>query len=287
MKIGISYDPFDSGRFARFGEKRFSIMKACGFDTLDYNLANTDSFLYTASEGEVEQFLQKEMVGIHCAEMTVSQVHGPWRCPPIDFTEADRRERFEKMRRSMWITSLLGCKNWVIHPIMPYGWEEIGTADAEKTWQENQAFFCRLLPVAKSYGLTICLENMPFEKFSISVPETTLRFVREMNDPNFKICFDTGHAAFYTGSKIGAQIRKLGAEIQVFHIHDTQRGQDLHLYPFMGGIDWQEFCRALQDIRFTGVFSLETAPSPKLSDALFCESARLLVKTAKQIADGE
>lgn len=183
----------------------------------------------------------------------------------------------------MWIASLLGCKNWVIHPIMPRGWEERDTAEAEQTWQMNQMFFRKLLQTARRCDLTICLENMPFEKFSISVPRTTLRFVQEMNDPRLKICFDTGHAAFYFGEKIGEEVCALGEEIRVFHIHDTQRRQDLHLYPFMGMIDWNDFAAALQKIRFNGVFSLETASSPKLSDDLFCESARLLAKYARQI----
>lgn len=283
MKIGISYDPFDTGRFARFGEKRFAAIKACGFDALDYCLAQTETALYTASETELEALIRDEREAITQAGLFVSQVHGPWRCPPVDFTEEDHAERLEKMRRSMWMTSLLGCKNWVIHPIMPFGWEEIGTADAEKTWQMNQTFLCKLLQTANAYDLTICLENMPFEKFSISVPKMTLRFVQEMNNTRLRICFDTGHAAFYSGEKIGEDVRALGDKIRAFHIHDTQRGQDLHLYPFIGVIDWADFAAALRDIHFEGVFSLETAPSPKLSDKLFCESARLLANCARQI----
>ena len=283
MKIGISYDPFDNGRFARFGEQRFAVIKACGFDALDYSLAHTETALYTGSETEAEAFIRAEREAMTQAGLFVSQVHGPWRCPPTDFTEEDRAERLEKMRRSMRMTALLGCKNWIIHPIMPLGWEEIGTAEAEKTWQMNQMFLRKLLQTAKAYDLTICLENMPFEKFSISVPNTILRFVQEMDDAHLKICFDTGHAAFYSGEKIGEAVRTLGDEIRVFHIHDTQRGQDLHLYPFMGVIDWGDFAAALRDIHFEGVFSLETAPSPKLSDEIFCECARLLAKCARQI----
>lgn len=29
---------------------------------------------------------------------------------------------------------------------------------------------------------------------TISTPEKTLEFIREMNDENFKFCLDTGHA---------------------------------------------------------------------------------------------
>ncbi len=53
--------------------------------------------------------------------------------------------------------------------------------------------------------------------------------------------------------------------------------------PFWGVIDWADFAAALRDIHYEGVFSLETPPSPKLSDKLFCESARLLAKCARQI----
>ena len=60
MKIGISYDPFDNGRFARFGEQRFAVIKACGFDALDYSLAHTETALYTGSETEAEAFIRAE-----------------------------------------------------------------------------------------------------------------------------------------------------------------------------------------------------------------------------------
>ena len=114
-------------------------------------------------------------------------------------------------------------------------------------------------------------------------PFDTGRFAQEMNDARLRICFDTGQAAFYSGEKIGEGVRALGDKIRVFHIHDTQRGQDLHIYPFLGVIDWADFAAALRDIHYEGVFSLETAPSPKLSDKLFCESARLLAKCARRI----
>lgn len=283
MKIGIAYDPFDAGRFARFGAARFETVKACGFDALDYALTHTQTALYTETAAQTEAFLRAERCAMEQAGLFVSQVHGPWRCPPIDFTEEDRAERLEKMRRSMWMAAQLGCKNWVIHPIMPLGWEEANTPQAEKTWDMNRAFMAQLLQTAKECGLTVCLENMPFETFSISYPETTLRFVKEMNDERLKICFDTGHAAFFRAEAIGDAVRQVGEEIRVFHIHDTQPRQDLHLFPFMGVIDWADFAAALREIHFDGVFSLETAPSAKLSDELFRASARLLAASARQI----
>ena len=64
------------------------------------------------------------------------------------------------MKKSIRAASILECKNWVIHPIMPFGVEDIDTGDAEKTWDMNVAFMKELLKTAKEYGVTICLENM-------------------------------------------------------------------------------------------------------------------------------
>ena len=111
-------------------------------------------------------------------------------------------------------------------------------------------------------------------------PFDTRRFAQEMNDARLRICFNTGQAAFYSGEKIGEGVRALGDKIRVFHIHDTRRGQDLHISPFLGVIDWADFAAALRDIHYEGVFSLifcsqfdvpgwhENLYDPTLADAI-------------------
>ncbi len=282
MKIGISGNMYNNA-YDRWGEERYKKMKEHGFSCMDFGMANTRTVIYTSTEEELKKLMEHEKQLAQEAGIEFSQVHGPWRWPARDFTEEDRAERMEKMKRSIYATSLLGCKYWVVHPIMPYGTDEVDTEDAKKTWELNLSFMGELLKTAKEYGVTICLENMPMHKFSMAKPDAILKFVKIINDENFKICLDTGHVSVFPGLSAGDAVRALGKEIKTLHVHDNKVERDLHLPPYSGIIDWKDFVLALKEIEFDGVFSLETLPPVQYSDGLFEQMCILLCNMSKEI----
>lgn len=285
MKIGIGIEAsfIDRQGYGRWGEDTYNKLKEFGYSCVDFNMADTESIIYTAPKEESDAMLLHEKELALRAGIEINQAHGPWRCPVQDFTEADRIERMDKMKKSIRATAILGCKNWVIHPLMPYGTEEINTENAQKTWDINLTFMSELLKTAKEYDITICLENMPMHKFSLAKPSDILRFVQTINNEHFKICLDTGHVAVFDDLVLADETRRLGKEIRALHVHDNRNNLDLHLMPYLGVIDWESFAIALKDIQFDGCFSLETAPSKKLSDVLFEDTSRLLLKISQEI----
>lgn len=280
MRTGITNGSFA----AKYGEKRYEKMKAFGFDATDFDLSNTDTVFYTANEAESDRLLLEEKRLADEAGIEIWQVHGPWRWPPHDLTDEDRAERLEKMKRSLRMTSLLGCKYWVIHPVLPYGTEDLPAGLGEKTWEMNRAFQRELLNEAKKYGVTVCLENMPWVKFSIASPEQTLTFVKEMNDEQYKMCYDTGHCNVFPGLKIADELRRIKDEVRVLHVHDNKWNGDMHLFPFFGTSDWDAFSAALREIGFDGVLSLETAPPVSLPLDAFEPMMEGLSRIAASIA---
>lgn len=282
MKIGIAFNLYGKGH-ARYGKDRFLKIAQCGFSAIDYQLADTDSAFYSMSDGELENKMRSERQESERAGIEISQVHGPWRYPPEDSTEENRAERMEKMKKSIVMTHFLGCKNWVVHPIMPYGTEELDTDHAQKTWDLNLKFMSELLEFAKKYDVTICLENMPMRNFSMAKPAQILKFVRTMNDEQFKICLDTGHVAVFPELNLGNVVRELGNELRVMHVHDNMGDTDSHLMPTRGCIDWNELADSLKEIGFDGVFSLETGPSSSLDDAAYETAGRELCDLVKHI----
>lgn len=281
MKIGIYFNPFDKG-LARFDDK-FSKISKCGFSAVDYNMADTNTELYTLDYEKLKSkmFLEREDAKQHGIE--ISQVHGPWRWQPQDATYEQRAERMEKMKKSILLTEELGCKNWVIHPIMPYGVNDANTDNAQKTWDLNYEFMTHLLEFAKKHNVTICLENMPMLGFSMARPSQILKFVKEINDNNFKICLDTGHVAVFQDLSLGDVVRELGKEIKVLHIHDNMGDVDTHLKPTYGCINWKDFATALKEIDFDDVFSLETLLDESLDDISFEKECVDLCNIAKSI----
>ena len=280
MKIGIEYK---NSLGATLGSSALEKLKSLGYDALDYQIADTKSEIYAMSEEESLAFLRRERERIEKAGLFVNQVHGPWRWPPRDYEEADRIERMEKMKRSMRMAVALGARYWIVHPLMPFGIEDIGSGKEEETHSINLAFMRELLAEAKKNGLVICLENMPFPKFSIATPEAILNFVKEIGDEDFRICLDTGHVGTYEDLDLAEETLRLGSYIKALHVHDTFTSHDYHLAPYSGKHDWEKFGAALLAIGYEGVCSLETWPSAALPLDLLEDELALLAKKAKYI----
>ncbi len=280
MMLGINV-----GSYSRWGEKRYEKIKEHGFSCVDFNMMGTDNFPYCDSLAETEKKLTAEKELAATEGIEIYQVHGPWHWPPNDSTTELRNQKFEHIKRSLWATSVLGCKNWVLHPIMPCGISERGTEEAKITLDVNLEFMRRVVDVAKGYGITVCFENMPMRDLSIATPYEILDFVRLINDDNFKICLDTGHVVTFPELSVGQCVRDLGNEIRAFHIHDSFPDRDLHLLPYFGTIDWEDFSKALKEINFNGGICLETAPPYKLPNDIYEELCISLGKIMKKITE--
>lgn len=259
MKIGVY-----TGNLSRWGDEKYRMLKSLGYSCVDYNLADTEVAPYTLNGQEFAAYLLAEKALVTDAGIEISQIHGPWRWPPEDSTVENRAERMEKMKTSIRATALLGCSNWVVHPIMPFGIEDIGTGKEQETWDMNLAFMQELLDTAKEYDVTICLENMPMTKFSLGAPKDILRFVKEIDDSHFRICLDTGHVSVFPGLSPANALRELGEYVRVLHVHDNDGQYDRHWIPGNGVIDWTDFGKALKESKYQGVFSLETVPAAVL-----------------------
>lgn len=244
---------------------------------------DTKCFPYCDSLEETKTNLLAERQLAEASDVEIYQVHGPWCWPPDDTTEKLRNLKLENIKRSLWATSVLGCKNWVIHPIMPYGIDDKGTENQPLTLEINLKFMNKVLKIAKQYDITVCLENMPMRNFSLATPHEILNLVKLINDDNFKICLDTGHVATFPELSAAQAVRDLGTEIRAFHIHDSFPDRDLHLLPSFGTIDWNDFSNALKDINYTGALCLETAPPRNLPNDIYEEMCVILAKIVNNV----
>lgn len=277
MKIGIV-----SHAHSVWGDEGYKKLAALGYSAFDFDTISSNNPIYTLNEEEVERHLAHHKALADEAGIIFSQVHGPWQCPPKDSNEEERAERMDKMKKSIAACARLDCKYWVIHPIMPFGCENPAGTD-EEYLELNFKFMSELLEYAKSVGVTICLENMPFKKQPLARPAEILEFVKKMNDDNFKICLDTGHVAVFNDLDLAEEVRRLGKEIKVLHVHDNDGNRDNHYAPYFGVINWEEFGKALKEIGFDGVISLETVPPKKLSPEIYEELCGSYCKIAKTI----
>ena len=271
------------GSSCNMGEYSFERLKKYGYECGDFQMANTDDEIYHVSDEEfvkrletVKGYADKNGIEIH-------QMHGPWVWPPREETEEGRKERFEKMSKSISAAPILGCKYWVIHPMLPFGIYDIHLNKEKETWDFNLEYFSRLTEVAKKHDVTICLENMPWNSYSIATPYRIVELVKVVNDEHFQCCLDTGHVACFNNYPVGDAVRTMGKHLKVLHVHDNHGG-DSHELPYLGKIDWEGFYRGLCDIGYDGVFNFECQPPHWVMNSVSSDyMEKALVAIAKQI----
>ena len=281
MKIGIVDGVFTGVYGYQEGLRR---MRALGFECIDYQgFINTDKELFSFGPDAFEAYLKAQRKMIEDSGLEIIQSHGPWCWPPRNATPEERAERFEKMERSILGTAIIGCKNFVIHPIIPFTTDDAPRAN--ETWEMNLEFFGRLCEIARQHDVVICFENMPWSKFSLASPEAIARFVKQINSPWFKVCLDTGHC-LTLGIQPADGVRQIGKELlQVLHVHDNNGLNDFHWLPYNGIGDWAAFTKALQEIGFDGTLSLEAGLSKKLPLDIRDNAERMLYQITAKLAE--
>ncbi|MBQ4270180.1 MAG: sugar phosphate isomerase/epimerase [Clostridia bacterium] len=280
IKIGCdSYYYIDQKNFAQ-GMRR---MKSHGYDCMDYqNISSPDCEMFHRGMDEFERYFSEFGA---CAKETgieVYQMHGLWP-RRADGKREISDEDIELYEKQLIAAKLMGCKRLIIHPCMPYGWE----ADERPNLAFDQTVETieRLLPSAKEKDVIICLENMPFanKAHSFSNIGEVKKVIETFSCANVKVCFDTGHS-HVSGEDPYECIKTLGDDLAALHVHDTKYGQDMHMLPLQGVVDWDGFLRGLNEIGYQGCFNLETGISWKTPEPMREKMQIELANIAKWLA---
>lgn len=163
LKIGTTQSVY----CMRYGmEVGLPRMRKHRFECMNYDeFVDTESSLFQKNSRDFESYLTEQRKQIEAAGIVIHQSHGPWLFPPKDTTVEERTERFEKMSRAIEGTAILGGKNIVIHPLMPYG-----ISDKEfirETYEINLDFMGRLAEVGQNYNVNICFIMIALPDFMI------------------------------------------------------------------------------------------------------------------------
>ena len=280
LKMGIT-----NTSYGLYGtERAIEKISEHGYDCIDYQgFVNVETDFFNLPLSEFEEELKKQRAFIENLGLSVSQAHAPWRHPVQDATPEGRAFWTEAMKKSIFGTHVLGCHRFVVHPLMPY----YDTAEgADEVWALNEVFVTELADYAALYGVTVCVENLPFPKYPLTTVEQVCTLVDKVNKSNLKVCLDVGHAAIFYGTDVGAAVRYIGNRLEAVHVHDNMGEQDEHLIPGDGIVDFDGFCSALKEIGFSGVISLETsAKNTGRPEAEWDSRERRLATIAKGFAE--
>ncbi|MDD7193531.1 MAG: sugar phosphate isomerase/epimerase [Clostridiaceae bacterium] len=242
----------------RFGdEAAVRILCESGFDGIDYSMFrmknNSDDILNSA--GYKEYVLELRRIA-DCYGVTFEQAHAPFPSA-VDGDEDYNADIFEKLKRAIEISGLLGSEICVVHPAI----------FAENQFEKNMELYRALEPTAESFGVKIALENMWIRKdingvdkicrVVCSDAEDFNRYVDTLGTNNFTACLDLGHCGL-VGEDAADMIRAMGSgRIGALHIHDNEFLHDCHTLPYTMEMDWDSILTALGEIDYKGNFTYE------------------------------
>ena len=279
MRIGIVSNAYFGLRDFRPGMAR---MRRHGYTCADYqDFMNPGNDLFRCAEPEFERRVREIRSAAEEEGIRIHQTHIPWSGDPCD-DENLLRVRYEQSFKAVRGTAYIGSEYIAAHPIMPFGFAR--EQDAERFMEINRVFFDKLCTDAKDYGVTVCLENMPFPMHPMYLPAHILAFVKELDRDNLRVCLDTGHSVLYENP--ADAVRLIGKDyLAILHVHDNNGRSDYHTLPFTGVTKWDEFADALGGIGFDGVLSLETSISGHYPPELREYNEIGLADAARWIAD--
>jgi len=256
MRLSTNTGPI-SGKFGVF--RAIEFISNAGFDCVDITspskcVKNTDLDYEKVAE-QVRDFAEE--CGIE-----INQTHAVY---PTSFEEAEKTEAvFERIVKDIHASAIMGAKLVVVHPNQHLLYKEEGNPEILKA--TNYEFYKRLLPYAEQYNIKIAIENM-FQGYdgrcndsTCSRPEEFNEYVDMMKDEHFIACVDIGHCGLVGGQTAADVLRAMGHRVKALHVHDNDNRSDYHLAPFtpyLGVIDWDDVCRALAEIDYSGDFTFE------------------------------
>lgn len=283
-KIGIYTDGvFKQDDF----ERGFELMKSCGFDCADYSgLLNINSEFGKLTGTALEAKMGEVKRAADNAGIEIYQMHGPWVAPLPNNTEDERCAWCDYAKKCILVSQILGSPRYIVHPIMPFGVR--GKEDPEVVYQTNRRFLSEVCECARTVGVTVCYENMPFPWMTVYSPEHIYNIVKELGYDNLKVCLDTGHSLIADVQPAEA-VKAIGADIEALHVHDNHKETDTHLMPYQGKCDWAAFADAVAEYLPQNVpMILETGAPHALPEDVreqllrgYAGTARSLVKTEK------
>ena len=156
-------------------------------------------------------------------------LHGPFLdVNPCAYDSLVREATMTRFNQCYEAGLQLGAKKIVFHSGMnPYVYyKEYWAEQVAKFWQEF---------MQNKTELEIVLENVFDDDWRL-----LLDVYERVNQPNFKLCLDIGHAHCYSSLDVREWAKNLAPYVSHVHIHDNCGDRDSHIGLGSGNLPWQE-----------------------------------------------
>jgi len=289
----------------------FLQLKNAGFSCVDFSL---NGYLVNQNvyKGEINDFFDKSVEELEAfftphkeaakeSGIRIHQMHMPYPLYVPNVTKEVNDYLWNVVApKSLHICKFFECKYIVVHGFKVARY--LGSEELE--WEKTEEFIHYLAPLAKEFGITLCIENLyngqgnhMVEGPCCDVEKVVERIdrINEKYDAEvLGFCFDTGHANLI-GIDFYDFLTRLGKRLKVLHIHDNDGVRDLHQIPYTftktrenkPSTDWDGFMRGLRDMKFDGVLNFEASPVvSSFPDEMRKDVLRFLAKIGEYFSIG-
>jgi sugar phosphate isomerase/epimerase len=150
--------------------------------------------------------------------------------------------------------------------------------DREVAWRHLVAGVRELHERTTALGVRIAFEPEPGMLVDSLADWERLR--NAVSLPDFGLALDVGHVPCTEPISAGDAIRKYGPALRTVHLDDSRNGVHEHLQIGDGTLDWLDIMRALREVDFSGIASVELSRHSHAAP----EAARVALERLKAAA---
>jgi sugar phosphate isomerase/epimerase len=181
--------------------------------------------------------------------------HTAYYLPMASPFEGIRRAVVEELKRCLEVFSVVGAKWMNLHPD-----RHAPMHDRAFVIERNVRTITELLPVARSCGVGLMIENLPGDFNSVLQLSGLLDPIPELG-----LHLDIGHANLRVSRNTTDELlRAYGSRLRHVHLHDNKGGDaDLHLPLGSGNLDLHHQIQLLRAAGYDGTITLEVFSEDK------------------------
>ena len=281
MKISMQTCPLEE-RLGHAGAIR--MICEAGFSAIDYTMYDSAQPIFTSARGQMIREMKEiaDSFGV-----VFNQAHSTNPSQRYGDAEFNMRQKAAVMA-SIEIAAELGAGQIVVHPIHAPG------VSRDEQREINFDFYSEVVDYARALGVRVAIENMwarHRDKPERIVPNVCSvgaelsEYVDMMDSDYVTACLDIGHAGL-VGERADDMIRALGKRLGAIHIHDNDFVTDLHTLPYMGSVNFDEVCRALREVDYSGDLTFETYHSlRKIPTDLYPATLKYIFEIGKYLRE--
>ena len=197
---------------------------SAGYTAVDINDTSHKPEIFLQSDDEQFAFVKNAVDNMKNAGLVIGQCYAPHTKPLWCTYPEEYEQNIVTIENCVKVASKLKIPYTIVHPVV-YAFNNPGN-NPDEIWQTNIDMLRRVTKYAEN--TVVCLENMPGTSGVIRTGNDMAQMLNDVDDDGLMVCLDTGHLICQEGSFVDF-FKAVGDRVKTTHIHDSIKGQDLHL----------------------------------------------------------